>query len=52
MQIPEECPTCATGGIKSAVKLYQLNLDEAAVFCENLSVSSLFFFYLFIEFDF
>lgn len=37
--IPSECPTCATAGLKSAVKLYQVNLEEAAVFCENPSVN-------------
>lgn len=37
--IPAECPTCASHGMHSAVKLYQVNMEEAAVFCENSSVS-------------
>ena len=38
VQIPDECPTCETGGIRSAVKFYQINMEEAAVLCENASV--------------
>ncbi|XP_057371063.1 mucin-2-like [Daphnia carinata] len=34
---PAECPSCAAGGIRSSVKLYQINLEQAAVFCENAS---------------
>ena len=38
VQVPDECPSCATGGIRSSVKFYQINMEEAAVFCENASV--------------
>jgi hypothetical protein len=37
--LPTACPSCAAGGIRSSVKLYQINLEQAAVFCENASVT-------------
>ncbi|XP_046451974.1 flocculation protein FLO11-like [Daphnia pulex] len=37
VSLPAVCPSCAAGGIRSSVKLYQINLEQAAVFCENTS---------------